>query len=167
MGTQILFSILAAAAIACGIGVVVNRSPVRSALNLVLVLCSIALMYLTLNASFVAAIQIIVYAGAIMVLFLFVVMILNLDSPEPIPNRMKEQTPLAIAGGLVLAAVIGGIVASTSLARPAHGLPSGTVGALAIGQALFTPYWIFAFEAISVLLLIATVGAVVLASRRM
>lgn len=166
MGIEILFSVLAAVAIICGIGVVATQNPVRSALNLVLVLMSVALMYLILNASFVAAIQVIVYAGAIMVLFLFVVMILNLGAPEPLANRLKPQTPLAIVGGVVLAAVIGGVVTSVSSEDAIRRLPSHTVGALQIGQSLFTPTWLFPFEAVSVLLLVATVGAVVLALRR-
>jgi NADH-quinone oxidoreductase subunit J len=166
MATQIFFAILAAVVIVSAIGVVVNRSPVRSALNLVLVLCGIALMYLMLNATFVAAIQIIVYAGAIMVLFLFVVMVLNLDSPEPIPDRMKPQTPLAVAAGLILAGVIIGVLTSATSAPTFHSLPARTIGALQIGTALFQPNWLFPFEAVSILLLVATVGAVVLALRR-
>jgi NADH-quinone oxidoreductase subunit J len=166
MGTQILFAILAAVVIVCGIGVVATVNPVRSALSLVLVLFGVALMYLTLNASFIAAIQVIVYAGAIMVLFLFVVMILNLGAPEPIANRIRPQTPLGVVGGLVLAGVIAGVVASAASVGAAHRLPAHTVGALDIGQALFTPAWLFPFEAVSILLLIATVGAVVLALRR-
>ncbi|MDR3709551.1 MAG: NADH-quinone oxidoreductase subunit J [Capsulimonadaceae bacterium] len=166
MGTQILFAILAAVAVVCGIGVVVSASPVRSALNLVLVLCSVALLYLTLNASFVAAIQIIVYAGAIMVLFLFVVMILNLGSPEPLVNKLKPQTPLAVVAGLVLIGVIASVVASIPPQASGRLLPEATTGALTIGLSLFSPAWVFPFEAVSVLLLVATVGAVVLATRR-
>jgi NADH-quinone oxidoreductase subunit J len=166
MGTQVLFAILAAVAIVCGIGMIAARNAVRCALNLVLVLMSVALMYLTLNASFIAAIQVIVYAGAIMVLFLFVVMILNIGAPEPLANRLKPQTPLAIVGGLVLAGVIGGVVTSISTANSVQRLPAHTVGALQIGQSLFQPTWLFPFEAVSVLLLVATIGAVVLALRR-
>ena len=166
MGTQILFAILAAVAILCGIGVVSNQSPVRSALNLVLVLMSVALMYLTLNASFVAAIQVIVYAGAIMVLFLFVVMILNLGVSEPLVNRLKPQTPLAVICGVVLAAVITGVVTSVASEDTVRRLPAHTIGALEIGQSLFQPAWLFPFEAVSILLLVATVGAVILALKR-
>ena len=166
MGIQILFGILAAIALICGIGVIAADNPVRSALNLVLVLFSVAMMYFTLNASFVGAIQIIVYAGAIMVLFLFVIMLLNLGTPEMIVNRLKPQNPLSIIGGIILSGLVITVVASAPTPASSHLLPAKTTGALEIGQALFTPTWLFPFEAVSILLLIATVGAVVLAMRK-
>lgn len=153
--------------IVCAIGVVASNNPVRSALNLVIVLFSVALMYISLNASFVGAIQIIVYAGAIMVLFLFVIMLLNLGTPEQIVNRLKPQNSLSIIGAVTMAGVIASVVASVPTPPSSRLLPAQTVGALQIGQSLFTPTWLFPFEAVSILLLIATVGAVVLAVRRM
>jgi len=166
MGIQLLFGILAAIMIVCGIGVIASNSPVRSALNLVLVLFAVAMTYFTLNASFVGAIQIIVYAGAIMVLFIFVIMLLNLGTPEQIVNRLKPQNPLSIIGGLVLVGVIASVAASVPTPASSRLLPAHTTGALEIGQSLFTAQWLFPFEAVSILLLIATVGAVVLAMRR-
>lgn len=166
MGIQILFGILAAIIIVCGIGVIAATSPVRAALNLVLVLFSVALLYISLNASFVGAIQIIVYAGAIMVLFVFVIMLLNLGTPEQVTNRLKPQNPLSIIAGLILAGVIISVVGSIPTPESSRLLPTHTTGALQIGQALFTPTWLFPFEAVSILLLLATVGAVVLAMKR-
>jgi NADH-quinone oxidoreductase subunit J len=165
MGIQILFALLAVIAILCGVGVIANDNPVRSALSLVGVLISIAMMFFTLNASFIAAIQIIVYAGAIMVLFIFVIMLLNLGTPEQVVNQLKPQNPLAIIAGLIMVAIVAGVIVSIPVGtRPV--LPTHMTGALEIGQSLFTATWVFPFEAVSILLLIATIGAVVLAMRR-
>ena len=160
----ILFGILAAVTVVCGIAMILVDNPVRSALYLVLVLFSVALLFLSLHAVFIAAVQVIVYAGAIMVLFIFVIMLLNLGTPERIADRLRPQQPLAIVAGLAVVAVLATIVATV----PAHAqtLSMGLVGPYEIGMKLFTADWLFPFEVVSILLLVAAVGAVMLAKKR-
>ena len=160
----ILFGILAAVTVVCGIAMILVDNPVRSALYLVLVLFSVALLFLSLHAVFIAAVQVIVYAGAIMVLFIFVIMLLNLGTPERIVDRLRPQQPLAVVAGLAVAAVLATIVATV----PAHAqtLSMGLVGPYEIGMKLFTADWLFPFEVVSILLLVAAVGAVMLAKKR-
>lgn len=164
-GELVLFSILAAISVVCGIAMISQESPVRSALYLVGVLFCVAVLFLMLHASFIAAVQVIVYAGAIMVLFLFVIMLLNLGSPERAIDRLKPQKPLAVIAGLLLVGAIAGAIAS--IPTPSTTLPSKMTGAYEVGISLFEPQWVFPFEAVSILLLVAVVGAVVLAKRRL
>lgn len=103
---MILFLIVAALALTMALLVVLNPNPVRSALFLVINLFCIAGLYLLLNAYFLSAVQVIVYTGAIMVLFLFVIMLLNLGTPDRTPNKLKAQAPVAILGGLLLAGTL-------------------------------------------------------------
>jgi len=163
-GQLILFAVLAAIAVVCGIAMVLNDNPVRSALFLVLVLFSVAILFLTLHATFIAAVQIIVYAGAIMVLFIFVIMLLNLGTPERIVDNLRPQRLLSPLLGLVVVGVLAAVIASV----PANtqNLASGLTGPYEIGLALFSPDWLFPFEAVSILLLVAAIGAVMLAKRR-
>jgi len=165
IGELVLFSVLAAISVICGISMVLQDNPVRAALNLVAVLFCVAILFLELHASFIAAIQIIVYAGAIMVLFIFVIMLLNLGTPEPMKNVLKPQSSLATGAGIMLVIVI----AMAIVAIPASSalLPRQVTGAFDVGLAMFSPTWLFPFEAISILLLIAVVGAVILAKRRL
>ncbi len=164
-GQLVLFAILAAISVVCAVSLVVMNNPVRCALNLVGVLFSVAVLFLELHATFIAAVQVIVYAGAIMVLFIFVIMLLNLGTPEPVKNALKPQNFLAVGAGIVLIIVI----ASGILALPSSSVPllAGMTGAFEVGINLFSPQWIFPFEAVSVLLLIAAIGAVVLAKKRL
>ncbi|MGO8671626.1 MAG: NADH-quinone oxidoreductase subunit J [Capsulimonadaceae bacterium] len=166
-GPLLLFGLLAAVAIVCGILMVAQDNPVRSALFLVLVLFSVALLYLTLNAAFIAAVQIIVYAGAIMVLFIFVIMLLNMGAPRQDADPIQGQKMVAPVVGLFLAAVFFTVI----LAIPhtaAPRLSTGLTGANEVGLVLFDPgnYWLFPFEVVSILLLVAAVGAVILAKKR-
>ena len=163
-GELVLFSILAAISVVCGIAMIAQDNPVRSALYLVGVLFCVAVLFLLLHASFIAAVQIIVYAGAIMVLFLFVIMLLNLGSPDRAIDRLKPQKPLAVIAGILLVGAIAGAIAA--IPTPSTVLPRTMTGATEIGLNLFAPQWVFPFEAVSVLLLVAVVGAVVLAKRR-
>ena len=160
----LLFAILAAITVVCGIAMILQENPVRSALFLVLVLFSVALLFLELHAVFIAAIQIIVYAGAIMVLFIFVIMLLNLGTPERIVNRLRPQTPLAWVAGLAVVAILASVIAS--IPATAQPLPAALTGPYEIGLALFSTNWLFPFEVVSILLLVAAVGAVMLAKRR-
>ncbi len=161
----VLFVIVSIISVLAALGVVLNNNPVRSALSLVGVLFSIAVMFLMLHASFIAAVQIIVYAGAIMVLFVFVIMMLNLDTPEPTKNLLKPQNWLAPLASLILVAVIGSGL--TQLPTHTTLLPAAMTGAFEVGVSLFSQDWIFPFEAVSILLLVAAVGAVVLAKKKL
>ncbi len=164
MFEQILFAIMALVIVVTSIGVVAVRNPVRSALNLVANFFALAVLYVLLYAQFVAAVQIIVYAGAIMVLFLFTIMLLNLGSPSELAERSDIKRP--ITWGLALLFVIvlaGGVFIRLGEAKPA-GDDIGTVQM--VGKHLFTD-WVYPFELTSVLLLIAIVGAIVMAKRRL
>ena len=165
-GQLILFAILAAISVVCGIAMIVQNNPVRSALFLVVVLFSVALLFLSLHAAFIAAVQIIVYAGAIMVLFIFVIMLLNLGTPERIMDRLRPQQPLSWILGLVVIAILATVIASVPATGEPVLLPAGLSGPLEIGQSLFTANWLFPFEVVSILLLVAAVGAVMLAKKR-
>jgi len=146
------------------IGVVAVRNPVRSALSLVANFFALAVLYLFLYAQIVAAVQIIVYAGAIMVLFLFTIMLLNLGSPSELSERGDLKRP--VTWGLALLFVIvlaGGIFVRLGEAQPTAD-DLGTVQM--VGKFLFTD-WVYPFELTSILLLIAIVGAIVMAKRRL
>ncbi|MBE2232274.1 MAG: NADH-quinone oxidoreductase subunit J [Anaerolinea sp.] len=161
----LFFLILAAAAIAGALGVVLSKKPVYSALSLLVNFAVVAVLFITLQAQFVAVVQIIVYAGAIVVLFLFVIMLIGGDLPgvaiRP-RGRAVAAVVAALAGVLALAglgyAVIAGSPAAMSGAVPGNG------SVQAIGEALFTTY-LLPFELASVLLLVAMVGAVALARK--
>ncbi len=152
-------------------GVIVAKNPVHSALCLVLTLFGVAVLFIEQQADFLAAVQVIVYAGAVVVMFLFVIMFLGVDRTEDVHDEpLMGQRPLAI--GLVLV-LVGSIVALGSEAKwsgGSHsvvGINQGPYQNVAnLGKAIFTTY-LFAFEITSALLVIAVVGAVVLARRSM
>ena len=159
----LLFYFAAAGLLASAAGVVFSRSPLRAALWLIVSLGFLALTYVLLDASFVAAMQVLVYAGAIMVLFVFVIMLLNLQPGTPArPAYISIAKTLGVASSLYLLYVVvhGTGVVGTS--------PGGAVDGSVrnIGRLLLSDY-LFGFETISVLLLVAVVGAVVLGLRRL
>lgn len=161
---QILFYLCAILAVGSALGMVLNvRNTVASALSLVVTMIALAIVYLLLEAHLVAAIQIMVYAGAIVVLFLFVIMLLNLRQDEFGPGR---QWLLKIgATGFALYALLQ-FVALLGVEQPAAPeLPAGFGGYRWLGLALFTDY-VLLVEMISLLLLAAIVGALVLAKKR-
>ena len=147
------------------LGVILAKNPVHSALMLVMTLFGIAVLFVQQEAHFLAAVQVIVYAGAIVVLFLFVIMLLGVDKVES-----WEQGPLGFQRYVALAlGLIGGLIVVLLAARAidlAHGIPPETeeTNVVAVGRALFTD-WVFAFELTGVLLVVAVIGAVVLARR--
>jgi NADH-quinone oxidoreductase subunit J len=160
----ILFLLFAAIAVVCGINVVVQTHPISSALSLVGVMGSLAALYLLLGGEFIAAAQLIVYAGAIMVLFIFVIMLLNAGKEKKLPRRLWVKF-----AGIPLLAIFIGIVAfviqrmlpvteGVKFGAMTHGNPQE------LGRALFNVY-VLPFEVTSVLILIAILGAVVLASK--
>lgn len=164
MFAQILFVLMAIVIVVTSIGVVAVRNPVRSALNLVANFFALAVLYLFLYAQFVAAVQIIVYAGAIMVLFLFTIMLLNLGSPADLAEHHELKRPITWGLALMLVVVLaGGVFARLGEAQPAQD-DLGTVQM--VGKFLFTD-WVYPFELTSILLLIAIVGAIVMAKRRL
>ncbi|MBV9265997.1 MAG: NADH-quinone oxidoreductase subunit J [Acidobacteriaceae bacterium] len=158
----VLFIIFAIVAIVAGFNVVLQRHPISSALSLVGVMGSLAVLYLLLGAEFMAMAQMIVYGGAVMVLFIFVIMLLNAGAEKPSSKAWFAQ----IAGlPLLLAfiATLGFLIYSALPGLRAVEFGSWTMGtAEEIGKLLFTQY-LLPFEVISVLILIAILGAVVLA----
>jgi NADH-quinone oxidoreductase subunit J len=170
-GQVMLFGVFALGALVTAITMVLYPNPVRSALFLVLNLFCVAVLYLLLNQYFLAAVQVIVYAGAIMVLFLFVIMLLNLGSPDRSKDRLQWQQPVAVGAGLILAAMlaltIGGSI--PDLPGPANTLGADTMGTVSgVGNVLYDPRqpYLFPFEVTSILLLVAVIGSVVLAKNR-
>jgi NADH-quinone oxidoreductase subunit J len=163
-----VFVLAAVSVLAGAIGVVIARNPVHSALMLVMTLFGVAVLFVAQEAHFLAAVQVIVYAGAIVVLFLFVIMLLAVDRPEDLAvEPLRGQRPLALLAG---AGVTAGVLllargewttGASSVAGPLSG-PGSNVEKLA--GSLFTRY-LLAFEVTSVLLVIAVVGAVVLTRR--
>jgi len=163
----ILFYLFGAVAVIASLLVIAQRNPIYSVLLLILSFCALSGLYVLLQAPFVAVIQIIVYAGAIMVLFLFVVMLLN--APHEDTEHDLRVHPLIRRGpmgfGVVLALILVVELALAVAGRQPEGFGSTSAGSVrAIGRALFADY-AFAFEATSVLILVAMVGAVVLARR--
>ena len=164
-----VFVVAAVLVLSGAFGVVLFRNPIHSALSLVVTLCGIAILFVEQEAHFLAAVQVIVYAGAIVVLFLFVIMLLGVDRTE---RLRREPLPghriLAIIVSLVIAGLVVVLVdwnwnatGAASQGGAANG-PGSNVQKLA--NSIFTQY-LFPFEATSVLLVIAVVGAVVLARR--
>jgi NADH-quinone oxidoreductase subunit J len=159
----ILFLIFALIAVVCAINVVVQTHPISSALSLVGVMGSLAVLYLLLGAEFIAAAQVIVYAGAIMVLFVFVIMLLNAGSE----TKKGRSYMVQLTGVPLLIAFLGLTAWFVQRMYGAEGVVFGGFqggGPAQIGKALFTTY-LLPFEITSILILIAIVGAVVLARK--
>ena len=161
----ILFIGLALVAVASAIGMLLSKSAIYSALNLIINFVAVAIFYLTLGAPFIALAQVTVYAGAIMVLFLFVIMLLGAERLGG-GDVMPWQKPLGIALGLLLAVEIIYLLVTQAGSFAAAPGANGVVGPgfgnpQAVGKLLFNTY-LLPFEIISVLLLVAMVGAIVL-----
>jgi NADH-quinone oxidoreductase subunit J len=161
---MVVFGILAAVAVAAGVGVIAQRSAVRSALFLLVNFCCLAGLYILLNAQFVAVVQVIVYAGAVVVLFLFVVMLLGVERAEEAPDARRYQGIAAVLLGVLLLA--GMVWALIPAGRETMQALSPTDNVQEIGAALLTQFAI-PFELASVVLLAAIIGAVVLARKRL
>ena len=160
---MILFFFLAILMIASALTVVVHRRPIYSALALINTLFLIAVMFALLDAQLLAYLQVIVYAGAIMVLFLFVIMLLSLEGEERGAGRLGLRG-LAAISGLILAIEIGTLSAAGTRASVAQ-VPSSYGTTESLAERLFTRH-LLPFELTSVLLLVAIVGAVVMARRK-
>jgi NADH-quinone oxidoreductase subunit J len=159
------FVIVALVALGSALGLVLRRNPIHGALFLVVNLGAIAVFYLMLGAEFLAAAQVIVYAGAIMVLFVFAIMVLIPGKEETGPDPRRRLRLWALpAGGLLFLLVVAGPLLYRRAVTPAAA-PAGNGGVEAIGRLLFTDY-LFPFELTSALLLAAMVGVLLLARRR-
>jgi NADH-quinone oxidoreductase subunit J len=165
----VIFFIMAIVSPVCAIFVISHRNPVSSALFLIATMVSLAILFLTLNAPFLAVIQIIVYAGAIMVLFLFVIMLLNLRKDEFGPERKRAQRFFAIFFCflfLILLATAINVGLSTIGQPETPATKLAPAGIEPLAELLFTQY-LFPFELASVLLLVAIIGAIVMAKKRL
>jgi len=163
-----LFVILAVFTVVTAILVIVQRNPVASAIFLILTFFSLAGIYLLLHAEFIAAVQVIVYAGAIMVLFLFVIMLLNLEKEKRLVARHRLMKGVGILLGVALLLQVGVVFHRVLLEAPQGTFPPEKVASLGntqvVAQLLFTDF-LLPFEITSVLLLVAIIGAIVLAKR--
>ena len=164
------FVICAVVVLSGGIGVVMSRNAVHAALSLVLTLFGVAVLFVEQHAYFLAAVQVIVYAGAIVVLFLFVIMFLGVDRTEDVRSEpLRWQRPLAL---VMIAVSLAGVLTLSATANWVTGAQhvTGSLSAghhtdtFLLGKSIFTTY-LWAFEATAGLLVVAVVGAVVLARR--
>lgn len=164
-----VFAVAAATVLAGAIGVVVSRNSVHAALMLVMTLFGVAILFLLQRADFLAVVQVIVYAGAIVVLFLFVIMFLGVDREENVRvEPLRGQRPLALGLGLlgITGLMLLGWVSHWTTGAPAvaGSTASGGSNVAQLGKSVYTTY-LFPFEVTSALLVIAVIGAVVLARR--
>ena len=163
-----LFIIIAVIAIATALNILIQRNPLYSALSLIGTMAALSVLYVMLRAQFIAAVQIVVYAGAILVLFIFVIMLLNEPKQQPQIDKQKGLRYLAIPlAGLLLAESFYVVWRVQDIAMPTikagqEATAAGTTWS--VGIALFTNY-LLPFQVAGVLLLMALIGAVVLARR--
>jgi len=164
-----LFIVLSVVTVITAILVIVQRNPVASAIYLIITFFCLAGIYLLLHAQFIAIIQVLVYAGAIMVLFLFVIMLLNLEKERKLVARHRLQKVLGVFLGIILLAQIGLIFNSVLLEGTKGKFPPEQVAILGntevVARLLFTDF-LLPFEITSILLLVAIIGAIVLAKRQ-
>jgi len=163
----IVFWVLAPIAVLCALGMVLVRSAVHSAVLLAVVMLSLAAFYTAEAAPFLAVVQVVVYTGAVLMLFLFVLMLIGVDTVDSLVETLRGQRVAAVVVGLGFAALL--VIALTGTLGSFH--PKGVAGAeadkgnvVAIAELLFSKY-VFAFEATSALLITAGLGAMVLAHR--
>jgi NADH-quinone oxidoreductase subunit J len=161
---DLLFYLFAALAVAGALGMLLNtKNTVAGALSLVGTMVALGAIYVLLEAYLIGVLQILVYAGAIVVLFLFVVMLLNLRQDEFSPERLRFTKTIGVVIGTLVGLEL--LLLLPAALGPAAEIPADFGGYRAVGTALFTD-WVLAFEVTSLLLLAAMVGAVILAKRR-
>src|SRR5687768_8702250 len=161
---SVLFFLFAGFAIACAISMVYHKNPLYSAISLVGVFLSLSCIYVMLAAPFIAAVQVLIYAGAIMVLVIFVIMLLNLEEDRPL-NRLRYL--YAVGGGLGLILLVQTFFIFYAVMRAPKQAVNTEVTAgktLSIGQAMYTEY-LLPVEIVGVLLLMAIIGGVILVRR--
>jgi NADH-quinone oxidoreductase subunit J len=161
---DILFYVFAFLTLGCGALVITKRNPVTSAMFLVLTIISMAGLFVLLRAFFLAAVQVLVYAGAVMVLFLFVIMLLDLKEEE----RRKVKKLGLLAGLVSVGAILAIFMKSLFATKPGAGLPAPTAegATIPLGKLLFTNY-LLPFEIVSILLLVAMVGVILLSKKNL
>lgn len=159
----LVFFVLAALAVIGAVSLILQKHPIHSALSLIVVMVALAGLYLLMGAEFVAAVQIIVYGGAIMVLFVFVIMLLNAGAEE-----RTSLSKMAGPPGLLLVAALAAFVAATIARSSASAQAAAQTGALSstkgISDMIFKDF-VYPFELTSILILVAILGAMVLAQR--
>jgi NADH-quinone oxidoreductase subunit J len=161
--TWIIFAVLSVLCLGSVTAMIISRNQAHNALFLVLCFASLGGVFGLLDAPFVAVVQVIIYAGAIMVLFLFAIMMINLRKPFPPERRRLVRVLSAVLGAIFFAELL--IAAGrTALPRPLPG-PGGAFTAAGIGHLLFTDY-VFPFEITSLLLIAALIGAMTLVGRK-
>jgi len=165
---ELIVFVLASAMVLSGaIGVVLFRNPVHAALGLVLTLFGVAVHFVSMEAHFLAAVQVIVYAGAIVVLFLFVIMLLGVDRAEDLTiEPLKLQRPVAIVLGAGVTVLVAGAVVrgADTLGRETNASAPGDSNIRALARSLYSDH-VLGFELTSVLLIVAVAGTVVLTRR--
>jgi NADH-quinone oxidoreductase subunit J len=162
-GVLLIFFLLAGLAVFGAVALILQSHPIHSALSLILVMVALAGLYLLMGREFIAAVQIIVYGGAVMVLFIFVIMLLNAGEEE-----RTNFSKLATFGGIPLALALGGIIAAAIARSSGHLPPPAASGAMSstrqLSMQLFSTF-VYPFELTSFLILVAILGAIVLAQR--
>jgi NADH-quinone oxidoreductase subunit J len=164
---QIVFYCLAACAVGGAVGVIGFRNPVNAALSLLGTFLAVAGLFVLMHAEFLAAVQILVYAGGIMVLFLFVIMLVKVRTLPSEPQYLVRLAPVAIGLGVLLAVLVGvgiwaaaqGVPASSAPLRAVQGAQLGNTEA--VGWSLYRDY-LLPFEVVSIVLLVAMIGAIVM-----
>jgi len=168
---EILFYTVAVLTVAGAVGVVALKNPVHAALSLLFTFLMVAVLFVMRHAEFLAAVQILVYAGGILVLFLFVIMLVNVKKVAPGSAFLSELGPLAVVGGVLLGVLVAFGVLFGALAsghgdgaalRAVEGAQAGNTEA--VGMVLYTTYLV-PFEVVSVVLLVAMIGAIVFGRR--
>ncbi len=165
---KVLFYLFGGIALLAAVNVVALRRVFYSAISLIICLCALSGIYMLLAAPFIAAVQVIVYAGAIMVLFLFVIMLLDPFSASTGPEKKRNLGYAAIILGIIALSLLYPILKAYDLAQAPRsaGVLAGGAGTVRnLGEVLFSQY-LLPFEATSILILVAIIGAVVLAKRR-
>ncbi|MFN8183323.1 MAG: NADH-quinone oxidoreductase subunit J [Candidatus Nanopelagicales bacterium] len=167
-GEAAVFWICGALAVLGALGMLFSRKAVHSALFLAMTMINLAIIYVSLSAPFLGMVQVIVYTGAIMMLFLFVLMVVGVDSSDSLVETVKGQRPAAILFGLGFAVLLLGLLGSGTSDLPAGSLADANAAAggnvQGIAQLIFTQY-VFAFEVTSALLITAALGAMILTHR--
>ncbi|RJQ80066.1 MAG: NADH-quinone oxidoreductase subunit J [Desulfobacteraceae bacterium] len=161
----LFFYLFAAVAVTSALGVVTLRNPVHSAVCLIICLVQVAALYILLRSPFLAAVQIFIYVGAVMVLFLFAVMTLDIGTEE-LKQHVHGQSTIAVPAAIFLLAMIGYLLFQGQLSAPPGPYTEAVLArnTEVLGRLLYTKY-IFPFEIVSVLLLVALIGAIVLVMR--
>ncbi len=164
-----IFVILALVAVVSAANIVIQRHPIYCALSLILTFVALAGIYLQMHAEFIAVMQVVVYTGAIMVLFVFVIMLLNAPADERAPDKVHVVKFFAIPLSILLAAEVG-LVVFRSFSSEAISVSAASINVAGntqlIGKALYTQYAL-PFEVTSILLLVAIVGAIVMAKKEL